>query len=284
LSKNPAFQFYPGDWLRDGIAGCSLAAQGLWLRLMLIMHDSPRYGYLCLPNGDPIPPASAARLCGCSEVDYDALTAELIRAGVPSTTSSGIIFSRRMVRDEKQRKEWRKRQEIHRLTKRDVTQMSPQCHSDLQSSSSSSSSNLNTRSKPIAQKPGERELPGFALFWEAYPRRIGKPRAIRAWLSKVRDDALWPEVLAGLEKWKLCEQWQEPRFIPHPATFLNDERWKDEVRRNAGTKNDQRIVRTLEAAKRVMGIGCAVGEPPRPALSSGNIGAGDTDLLRIPRK
>jgi hypothetical protein len=40
-------------------------------------------------------------------------------------------------------------------------------------------------------------------------------------------DAKFLFVMAGLNRWKACEQWQNPRFIPHPSTFLNQERWKD---------------------------------------------------------
>jgi hypothetical protein len=38
------------------------------------------------------------------------------------------------------------------------------------------------------------------------------------------------DIMDWLERWK--EFWDysetEPRFIPHPATWLNQERWKDE--------------------------------------------------------
>lgn len=44
MGKTPAFQFYPGDWLRSEVAGCSISAQGLWLRLLMVMHDCDRYG------------------------------------------------------------------------------------------------------------------------------------------------------------------------------------------------------------------------------------------------
>src|ERR1035438_5747493 len=101
--KRPAFQFYPGDWLRDHISGCSLAAQGLWLRMMIVAHDSDRYGYLEV-NGAPMPADAIARRCGCESAEqYSALLSELREAGVPSRTPEGIIYSRRMVRDEKLR-------------------------------------------------------------------------------------------------------------------------------------------------------------------------------------
>lgn len=64
----------------------------------------------------------------------------------------------------------------------------------------------------------------FDAFWQRYPRKVAKPAALRAW-RKVDDvDA----VMRGLEAW--CRYWQarnEPEFVPHPATWLNGERWND---------------------------------------------------------
>jgi hypothetical protein len=95
---------------------------------------------------------------------------------------------------------------------------------------SSATAKSKENSKDIAQESRSTDLPGFSVFWEAYPqaRRVSKAVALRAWLSKVKADSLWPEVLTGLEKWKKCDQWRDPHFIPHPATFLNQMRWKDE--------------------------------------------------------
>ena len=97
--KLPAIQFYPGDWLRDHVSGCSLAAQGLWLRMMFLMHDSKDYGYLgteCVP----LAPEFVSRKCGCDSVDqYTTLLAELEAASIPSRNKKNVIHSRRMVRD-----------------------------------------------------------------------------------------------------------------------------------------------------------------------------------------
>ncbi|KKL62318.1 hypothetical protein LCGC14_2186380, partial [marine sediment metagenome] len=73
-------------------------------------------------------------------------------------------------------------------------------------------------------------LVGFEAFWNAYPRKVGKPAAIRTWKktwskpNPVASDG----IMAGLERWKQTEQWQNPQFIPYPATFLNQRRWEDE--------------------------------------------------------
>ena len=98
MKKLPWLQFYTGDWESDAVAGCSLAAQGLWLRMMCIAHKSERYGYL-VQNGSSIPPESIARRCGCTLEQYDSLLSELLRAGVPSTSADGTLYSRRMVKD-----------------------------------------------------------------------------------------------------------------------------------------------------------------------------------------
>lgn len=101
--KLPHIQLYPGDWLRDGVSGCSLGAQGLWLRMMFLAHDSARYGYL-ETNGLPMQSAFIARKCGCDDTtQYETLLSELVAAGVPSKTADGILFSRRMVRDAEKR-------------------------------------------------------------------------------------------------------------------------------------------------------------------------------------
>lgn len=123
--KLPSIHLYPGDWLRDNVSGCSLAAQGLWLRMMFIAHDSDRYGYLSM-NGKAIPPEHTAARCGIPLEQYLTLLDELTDAGVPSRTPEGIIFSRRMVRDAKERQAARERQ--RRKRGKDVTPMSRSCH------------------------------------------------------------------------------------------------------------------------------------------------------------
>lgn len=69
----------------------------------------------------------------------------------------------------------------------------------------------------------------FERFWKAYPNKVGKPAAQRAW-KKMPPRTPYENVMAGLERWKQTEQWQKEggQFIPYPATFLNQRRWEDE--------------------------------------------------------
>lgn len=63
-------------------------------------------------------------------------------------------------------------------------------------------------------------------FWSAYPRRIGKPAALRAWKAvKPQNQATIDAIAKGLAIW--VTHWTEPRFTPHPSTWLNQRRWED---------------------------------------------------------
>jgi uncharacterized protein YdaU (DUF1376 family) len=67
----------------------------------------------------------------------------------------------------------------------------------------------------------------FTVFWLSNPKKKSKERAWKAY-QKARKTASHEEIMAGLERAKKSRQWQDPRFIPHPATWLNDKGWEDE--------------------------------------------------------
>ena len=103
-TKRPSIQYYPGDWRRDtAIQSCSLTARGLWHEMNCIMHDGEPYGHLAV-EGVALTEEQIVRLAGTSMAEYRKALKELDRAGVPSRTEDGIIFSRRMVRDEETRR------------------------------------------------------------------------------------------------------------------------------------------------------------------------------------
>lgn len=70
----------------------------------------------------------------------------------------------------------------------------------------------------------------FLSFWTAYPRKEGKGAAWKAWqrTAKMRNPLELTVILAAIERHKDTEQWDDPKFIPHPATWLNQRRWEDE--------------------------------------------------------
>jgi hypothetical protein len=81
----------------------SSAARGLWIDLLCLMFEAPRRGYLELNPGQPLTPKQISRMTGLSTKEVQKWSAELKSAGVLSVSENGIIFSRRMVRDEDKR-------------------------------------------------------------------------------------------------------------------------------------------------------------------------------------
>ena len=92
-------KFWPQDWEGDvALRVVSLAAQGMWMRLICAMHRSDPYGHLTM-NGQPMTVRQIASLASISEREAKKLLDELENSGVLSRTADGVIFSRRMVRD-----------------------------------------------------------------------------------------------------------------------------------------------------------------------------------------
>ena len=103
MSRRPAFQFYPSDWRTDaGLRLCSIGARGLWIEMMTLMHDGEPYGHLTM-QGRVIDNDMLARLVGENSGTIKKLTKELELNGVFSRTAEGVIYSRRMIRDEEVR-------------------------------------------------------------------------------------------------------------------------------------------------------------------------------------
>ena len=100
-NRRPSFQFYPMDWLTDpALCACSVEAQGAWMRLICVMHQCPTYGHLST-NGKPMEHEEIRRhLPGFSLQKVRKTMEELEENGVFSLTAEGVIYSRRMVRDE----------------------------------------------------------------------------------------------------------------------------------------------------------------------------------------
>lgn len=100
-AKRPWMKFYPADWQADqALRVCSLAARGLWLECLAVMHRAQPYGHLLI-NGAAPNDAQLAVLAGARAKQVAALMGELEQAGVFSRTRAGAVYSRRMVRDEK---------------------------------------------------------------------------------------------------------------------------------------------------------------------------------------
>ena len=103
-TKMPAMLFYSGDFLKDPAVRClSLEARGLWIDMICLMYESPVRGFLSLASGKPVTAVLLARMVGGGQEQVERLLEEMNDCGVYSVDENGVVYSRRMVGDEKLR-------------------------------------------------------------------------------------------------------------------------------------------------------------------------------------
>jgi hypothetical protein len=92
-------KFFWSDWESDpNLRLCSLAAQGLWMRMLCIAAAHEPIGYVAIA-GKGLEDAALARLAGCPQAELGALLGELEGNRVFSRDRQGRIYSRRMIAD-----------------------------------------------------------------------------------------------------------------------------------------------------------------------------------------
>lgn len=85
-------------------------------------------------------------------------------------------------------------------------------------------SNTSSIAKPIDDANHD-----FDAFWTAYPRKVSRPDAVKAWRKlkppeRIAALAALPHHVSAWERTKT-----EPQFIPHASRWINARRWEDQV-------------------------------------------------------
>ena len=84
------------------------------------------------------------------------------------------------------------------------------------------------RDKDKENTPHTPQGVAFDAFWKAYPKKVGKEAARKAF-GKVKKPI--ESLLTAIERQKCSDQWTKDngQYIPNPATWLNQGRWDDEL-------------------------------------------------------
>ena len=95
-------------------------------------------------------------------------------------------------------------------------------------STSLNSTSLNSTSNNTPLTPQGVET-GFEIFWAAYPKKTSKPAATKAWAKLKPNEETVRTMLAAIEEAKKTTDWQKDggKYVPYPATWLNNRRWED---------------------------------------------------------
>jgi len=249
MSARPWVKFFPADWRSDpALRMCSLPARGLWMEMLCVMHEATPRGHLVV-NGKPMHPRQLAGLAGCSVDEVTDHLNELADAGVYSTDESGVIICRRMVRETERSEKGKAFGSMggNPTLVRGVGQgvkgrgeetlkgaNNPYIASSIWPSEDTPS--VQEEASPREVSPPAEPLPPstpepacrmeFSMtFWPAYPHKVGRPAALRAFIAK-RQEASLAEIMNGLARYK-SDRPPDRQWL-NPETFLNDERFRDE--------------------------------------------------------
>lgn len=92
------------------------------------------------------------------------------------------------------------------------------------------SENVRSIETETEKKTDTRERESFEAWWSEYPRKVARQEAAKAYAKALRrsDPAA---ILAGLHAHKAMWEAEQrpPDKVPHAATWLNGERWRDDV-------------------------------------------------------
>lgn len=204
----------PSFWRDEKIAKCSfmerLLFQGLWT--FAEDHGVGRANPLLI-KADIFP--------------YDPLREADIQTSLEKLSSLGVIL---LYERDGQRYyyvvNFTKHQTINKPSK---TTLPPPDEKDYHTTTVVTTEIVTSEDKLSKEKLKEKEsmLARFNLFWDTYPRKAAKKKAEAVFLKLNVDDLLLQKMLSAIASQK--KEWSDPKFIPHPTTWLNQVRWEDEV-------------------------------------------------------
>jgi len=226
MPKRPSFQFYPSDWLRDtALRSCSTGARGLWIDMICYMHEGNPYGHMKVGE-KVILAGNLARMVGETLDVVEGWLKELKEAGVYDLTSEGVIFSRRMIRDENLRQirasggKLGGNPALKDKSKVNLKVIQEDNQNPTPSSSSSSSS-----SKDKSTSSADADFEKFWQVWPSNPRKVGKAKCLEIWKRRKLSE-VGEQIVAHVAVIKKTEQWLKG-YDPAPLTYLNQSRWED---------------------------------------------------------
>lgn len=121
-----------------------------------------------------------------------------------------------------------------------VAKPAPSICQNQQMDLSDSPNGFGTGAQPIPDNKPDRNTDtnasaSFESFWDVWPKtkKKGKKMAKKAWIKANPDETLCKTIIQAVKTQSKTEDWTKNngQFIPLPATWLNGERWEDEIQR-----------------------------------------------------
>lgn len=131
--------------------------------------------------------------------------------------------------NESQRKSTKANESQREATKANESQREATKSTVFVSVSDTVSDTVSDKAKPKTNARADEER--FDAFWSAYPKKVGRGDARRAWNKAHVTHEIFAKIMNTLQRATQSDQWKRDggKYIPNPATWLNQERWNDDV-------------------------------------------------------
>jgi uncharacterized protein YdaU (DUF1376 family) len=247
MSKSaPYFPFYVDDWLDDeNIFNMGLECEGAYIRLLSAMWK--RNGYI------PDNQNWCCNLLRCKPAKWRKIRAILVDEMNIILTENDRLFNQRLMEEllffnekykknsqnankrwsNKVKKDTKKPNKINESTHANASQS--QCHTDTDTDTDT---DIEIKEKEKEKEKPKKTAIHFEEFWQSYPKKAGKQDCLKKWKLKNLDGIAKLIISDVICRKKDHKQWQDG-YIPNPLTYLNGQRWEDEiVTRDINPKKD----------------------------------------------
>lgn len=238
MGQFPYFHFYVDDWLSSPkVTMMTPAQEAAYLRLLCYAWNDPTCS---IPDDDH----TLAALTRLNEHWFNGGSTVVKRCFIPKPGHPGRLYNPRLQREWNKRvtrSEASKQAGIQSGVARRHQRTTVQHMLNNKETRDTEKEKSPPRTPPLKERETEKKESTslvhrtplderFDTFWHSYPRKIGKGAARRVWTRIKPSPTLLTTILNAIDTSQLSEQWQQEhgRYIPNPATWLNQERWEDE--------------------------------------------------------
>tara|TARA_R110002110_G_scaffold119373_4_gene293895 strand:+ start:1937 stop:2935 length:999 start_codon:yes stop_codon:yes gene_type:complete len=217
-NKAPSFHMYAGDFLSDmNVRLMSMAQRGMYTTLLL--HE-------WIEGSLPTDIQQLMRLCD-NHPEFDSDWSAIKHCFYEK---DGRNYNKRLEKERSKMNEYRDRKSNSgkmgakaRWEKKNGTAIAPPSNKEVE---------VEVEVKSVRRKTKNNYSDEFEKeFWSIYPRRDSKKRAVEKYVSLRKSGVALDTIINGLKSyikhWRLSGT--EPSFIPMASTWLNQERYEDEL-------------------------------------------------------
>lgn len=217
MSKDPAFLFYPNDWI-GGTMGMTFEEKGAYMELLMMQFNR---GHMTKHMIAQTVGQIWVKIEDKFEVD-----------------KQGKYFNKRLEEEQKKRKEYTdsRRNNILGLNQyskkgRKTEHMTPHMENENENE------NINKNENEI-----EVDIwPTFEDFWNAFDKKIGSKEKCEIKFNKLKQDI--KEALMN-HLFEYVKSTPNKKYRVNPETYLNQKRWENEIIENGKQKSTESSKRT----------------------------------------